>query len=190
VVATAAASSSSLEEAVIRHRECVMKVVNPELTPKERLSMAVLGLVGEWQEYITDLHDHREQTIHRDSLLMEMGDVCWYLQLLSMCTSSGFYVRESTQGTDLDHIGQIAEDVKKHLYHGRSLDTQRLTANITQLLTFMIQGVAGNREEYNDLLIKVLDMNTEKLYKRYPSGFVTGGGLRETSTGSSDSKKE
>ena len=70
--------------------------------------------------------------------------------------------------------GELVEPIKKHLYHGRSLDTDNLVKEAGDVLWYL----HGLLIECGSSLGQALSGNVDKLMARYPNGFVDGGGIR------------
>ncbi len=70
--------------------------------------------------------------------------------------------------------GEVIEPIKKHAYSGKDLDHEKLAEEIGDLLYY----VAGLCEAAGLDFETVARFNVAKLQKRYPGGFVKGGGIR------------
>ena len=70
--------------------------------------------------------------------------------------------------------GEVAEVIKKHLYHGKALDLNDLEKEMGDVL-YYIQAMCNLT---GLTLEKCMQHNADKLKKRYPNGFIEGGGLR------------
>lgn len=66
--------------------------------------------------------------------------------------------------------GEVIEPIKKHLYHGRSLDLN----NVAEELADVIWYVAAVANTLGIRLDVALDANVAKLQARYPEGFAGG----------------
>lgn len=69
------------------YREAMRSTLNTDLTHKERLLNAALGLCGESGE-LADLikkHFFQGHALDRDLAIKELGDVRWYLELMIDC---------------------------------------------------------------------------------------------------------
>jgi NTP pyrophosphatase (non-canonical NTP hydrolase) len=71
-------------------------------------------------------------------------------------------------------VGEVIEPLKKHLFHGKPIDTAHLMSEAGDVLWYL-----------NGLLItlgssveEAMEHNIKKLSARYPGGFVPGGGIR------------
>jgi NTP pyrophosphatase (non-canonical NTP hydrolase) len=71
--------------------------------------------------------------------------------------------------------GRICEAVKKDVYHGKPADRESMRGELGDLLWY----VAATAEDYGLSLADIAAANIEKLKRRYPDGFVRGGGIRE-----------
>lgn len=63
--------------------------------------------------------------------------------------------------------GECADIVKKHLFQGHELDTEKLANELGDVAWYL----AVTAKAIGMDLETVLQMNVEKLYKRYPDGF-------------------
>lgn len=63
--------------------------------------------------------------------------------------------------------GEVADIVKKALFHGHELDKEDLTNELGDVLWYLTQ-VA---DTFNISLEEIANMNVHKLFKRYPEGF-------------------
>lgn len=88
----------------------------------------------------------------------------------------------SAPSTDLQCIGlgiageagEVADEIKKVKYHGKTLDWDVLDKEVGDVLWY-IQCYANLR---GTTIPQLINKNMEKLEKRYPQGFVPGGGIR------------
>lgn len=63
--------------------------------------------------------------------------------------------------------GEIADYLKKHLFHGHDLDLAILQKEIGDQLWYLFMLA----EYYRLDMAKIAQMNIDKLWKRYPNGF-------------------
>lgn len=63
--------------------------------------------------------------------------------------------------------GEVAELVKKHLFHGHALDRQALMAELGDVLWYVARLAAALGISLGD----VAALNLDKLQRRYPNGF-------------------
>jgi NTP pyrophosphatase (non-canonical NTP hydrolase) len=70
--------------------------------------------------------------------------------------------------------GEVAEIIKKHLGHGQDVDVEKLTLELGDVLWY----ISALAHLYQISLEEVAEENLRKLAKRYPTGFVKGGGKR------------
>lgn len=70
--------------------------------------------------------------------------------------------------------GEVADLVKKHAWHGAALDEQRIAEELGDVLWY----IADLATALGLSLDAVASINVAKLRKRYPDGFVVGGGVR------------
>ncbi len=153
---------------------------NPILNHSEGDSAFVyfsFGLVGECIELFSL---YLAETVNRDDVKKEIGDVLWYLAMLMPITGVTEKDLElaiertrkyptNTARQIVKSAGQFTERVKKVVFHGHQRDETTfkfLLMEIYCLLCFLItmEGLT---------LTDVLTTNVEKLKKRYPDGFST-----------------
>lgn len=70
--------------------------------------------------------------------------------------------------------GEVADLLKKHLYHGVDLDRAKLCKELGDVLWYL----AALARHAGLSLNEVAQANISKLRARYPDGFVLGGGIR------------
>lgn len=70
--------------------------------------------------------------------------------------------------------GEVADLVKKELYHSVPADHDAIKKEIGDVLWY----AGAVAEDYGLTLAECAAGNVEKLRKRYPDGFVKGGGVR------------
>lgn len=70
--------------------------------------------------------------------------------------------------------GEVADMVKKRLYHDVPYSPHDMLKELGDCLWY----VTAVAEEHGFSLDTVARENVDKLRKRYPTGFVTGGGIR------------
>ncbi|WJP97081.1 nucleoside triphosphate pyrophosphohydrolase family protein [Macrococcus bovicus] len=63
--------------------------------------------------------------------------------------------------------GEVADQIKKHVFHGHELDQEELKKELGDVLWYIANLAAVNSIE----LSEVAEMNINKLKKRYPEGF-------------------
>lgn len=71
--------------------------------------------------------------------------------------------------------GEVCEPIKKHCFNGRSLDRNAVLGEIGDVLWY----ASALAQSLGSSLAEAAEMNAEKLRKRYPHGYVNGGGNRE-----------
>jgi len=65
--------------------------------------------------------------------------------------------------------GEVADILKKHLYQGHKLDKEHLKEELGDIMYYIVNLATM----YDIDMREVLEMNVEKLLKRYPEGFET-----------------
>jgi NTP pyrophosphatase (non-canonical NTP hydrolase) len=63
--------------------------------------------------------------------------------------------------------GEVADKLKKHLFHGHVLNAGELLYELGDILWYVSQAASA----LNINLSTIMEMNIEKLEKRYPGGF-------------------
>ncbi|UTH13308.1 nucleoside triphosphate pyrophosphohydrolase family protein [Macrococcus equipercicus] len=63
--------------------------------------------------------------------------------------------------------GEVADQIKKHVFHGHQLDRDELKKELGDVLWYIANLAAVNGIE----LAEVAELNINKLKKRYPEGF-------------------
>ena len=67
------------------YQECALTTANKELCPRDRLANAAMGLAGEAGETADLIKKHlfHDHPLDREKLKSELGDVLWYVAMLS-----------------------------------------------------------------------------------------------------------
>ena len=130
-----------------------------------------LGIQGE-------LYELRKCGVDSAEYIDELGDCWWYLAALHTVFGEHLdvsieYAEQSHETEECATLGQLAEMLKKWVFHDKPLDKHKLamwlgdlTVNLTKCLN-----------PYQDVGA-VWEHNIQKLQSRYPDGFVLGGGIR------------
>jgi NTP pyrophosphatase (non-canonical NTP hydrolase) len=71
--------------------------------------------------------------------------------------------------------GEVVELIKKHCFHGKALDRESLRKELGDVLWYISAICSEVGLELGD----VAEANIDKLFARYPNGFVEGGGNRD-----------
>ena len=71
-------------------------------------------------------------------------------------------------------VGEVVELIKKDRYHGLPLDADKLRSEVGDVLWYLTDLCA----QAGFTLADAAQANVDKLRKRYPNGFVKGGGVR------------
>lgn len=140
----------------------------------------VLGLVGEGGELVDELArgpaDYDENKV---SVINEMGDVLWYLEGI---IQNKFPGRRTTDLVRVDdgknvfhHYCKVAELAKKDAWHGKPAPQPELIHHLGAILR-ELESVASF---WSFTIEDAMRANIIKLKKRYPMGFVEGGGVRD-----------
>lgn len=70
--------------------------------------------------------------------------------------------------------GEVADLVKKHAWHGRKLDRAEIADELGDVLWYLADIATALGVSLEDIAAG----NVAKLRRRYPDGFVVGGGVR------------
>lgn len=73
--------------------------------------------------------------------------------------------------------GEVAQLIKKWLWHGQPLDPQRMADELGDVLWYVADLASACGLRLDD----VARGNVEKLWRRYPDGFTADGGRRDAS---------
>lgn len=139
------------------------------------LEVATLGLVGELGELFS-VPEGQEK-------IDELGDVVWYHGATAyVLAGSGQPLPEPTSAFVPNAVGEVCEAVKKYVWHGKQINGQEfsnaLSSVLAQALIFVSDREAPQAEDFAALMSRAAEANVAKLRKRYPNGFVEGGGVR------------
>lgn len=132
------------------------------------MACVALGLIGETGEVadIVKKHLWHGKPLDREHFIEELGDVAWYAVASALTQDRHVTPMRSPLGVGLaedveDLFRAVAEVVTDAPYEGVVLD----------YLADLASHVGATLDD-------VLEANMRKLDKRYPKGFVEGGGVR------------
>lgn len=142
--------------------------------PAGSLSTLALGLCGEWFEFL------ESRAANGRGCGKELGDALWYIVAIAVRIGrlEDIHIQQDVSGLGRDlwvqvemnirYACKVAELVKKHVAHGKSLDVE--------MIYFLLQKMLHNFHSFAQLttmgLGRVLDTNVEKLLDRYPNGWI------------------
>ena len=63
--------------------------------------------------------------------------------------------------------GEVTDILKKHLFHGHELDIQHLKEEIGDIMFYLVNLASIYEIDFSE----ILQINIDKLMKRYPDGF-------------------
>lgn len=66
--------------------------------------------------------------------------------------------------------GEVADMIKKHVFQGHGLDEEHFAKELGDVLWYIALGASAAGYSLDE----VMELNIEKLQKRYPNGFETG----------------
>lgn len=170
------------------------------LTWKEEFANATLGLIGEISEML-DAAEGADSLADWMRIPDEVGDVMFYLSwCYIMALSDGYEPPESMKlpgdfsewkheepdaeysaTVILSYAAKLGECIKKHAFHGKDKSFEIM--GYLQVIGVMLADIADAVCEKAQLpggLGRIVERNVIKLEARYPSGFVLGGGIRES----------
>ena len=130
-----------------------------------------MGCVGEFMEYRETLDKCTIPVSNEEinEIFREVGDVMHYA--VNLLTVLEHDVQTEKIGVhdnvNLDkHLGDILEITKKHIYHGHDLNKEALINAIYGVISYI-------KAAYPSNFGLILQMNIDKLKKRYPEKFTT-----------------
>ncbi len=171
-------------------------------------TIAALGLAGEaaevtalFEEYGAKLQAAPEQLEavtdeFTKKLILELGDTLWYVAAILdsfgldcseiddqlsdyeaidtlLAQLAGFNPARLCASLSM-HAGAACDRIKKAEWHGKDLDLDDLIADLSNVSVVISE--IGLRIKAG--MGEICQANVEKLEKRYPNGFVEGGGVR------------
>jgi NTP pyrophosphatase (non-canonical NTP hydrolase) len=170
-------------------QEACKRTRNPNLTTEEYLLNGTMGLAGEAAETLEVIfrhHNNLQDTVTRDLLIKELGDVAWYCADLTTTLEENLdtmvkfdlqHVAEPWRNRERDaegfgiHLaisgGKALEAVKKFVFHKKGGPAPTIRESIGQMLFYTT--LIGATVDFN--LQYVLQTNVDKLKARYPDGF-------------------
>lgn len=174
-----------------------LRTANPECRD---LTNAALGLCGESAEFANLLASTERTVMIKQHLAKELGDVAWYVAVASYILGydldevAGFiacldrvsdpderqkqvirhlhFMCDSVDSTVLSRrltilCGGFADQVKKHRFQGHELDKDKAELTLSAILDVLAALFWSVGYCFED----GLQMNVDKLRKRYPDGF-------------------
>lgn len=142
-----------------------------------RLANAAIGISSEASELVSLLlagSDDEQPML--DLIIKELGDVCWYAAEVANTLGILLEYKPHDKSSDLivpaflqvsKTAGAISETLKKFLFHGKILNPNFVSHQLSELLA----SVDALANKHNFTLETVLETNVEKLKKRYADGF-------------------
>lgn len=136
------------------------------------LTNYVLGIVGEFAEFNVELNKVDVKEVPGMDLVnkidKELGDTLHYL--FGMLTIMEVEFQEEklqkieSQMDIVQDLGNVAEIVKKHVFHGHSIDKNKLVDSVYRVISYI-----DTNFKYS--ISNILEKNIEKLKIRYPEKF-------------------
>lgn len=159
-----------------------LRTVNPELSPRERLLEAALGICGEAEEI---------QYAYPVDRIKEIGDLCWYyaqiVDVLHLDPETLWANKRPTlaqvpfgqqAGGLVRASGRLANVVQKHVFQGHE---QAIIMPAIREIPAQVADLAG-RMGYT--MPEIWAANIAKLEARYPNGFTVQASRERTDFGS------
>lgn len=150
----------------------IQRTWQDDMSQREQLCNAALGLVGEVGEF------------ERDRVMTELGDVAYYTYTLARLLEISPEAERVTRSTPslLTAAARVAEGVKKITFHAPDgAKKDRIVAGLCEDLGIIVSRIhyyASRSATDRYFLGEVLQGNIYKLRARYPDGFTAGGGIR------------
>lgn len=131
-------------------------------SPAINAAHCVLGIVGEWYEFLEALEDNDGVEI-----IKEGGDVCWYLSEIANIFGITLEIKIDEDNSFNYHQSRLAEQIKKFLAYGKQVNIADVEKNLNGMLShiyvkFLNLGIP---------MSIVYTTNTTKLQKRFPEKF-------------------
>jgi NTP pyrophosphatase (non-canonical NTP hydrolase) len=157
--------------------------------PEEIIGLGLAGEIGELLEASAEAIKLAQRQDVAGALAAvkleqkELGDVLWYVTALA--TSRNINLKD----VDLDsapadflttRVLKLVDKIKKDSWHGKKIVDFELRMDLAVIISSMRRyaKVWDAIPSARVLLEDISDLNVEKLKKRYPAGFVEGGGVR------------
>lgn len=138
------------------------------------LSNYALGVLGEWHELQKELNKVSLLEVPGMDLVNkiegEIGDVMHYLIGLLSIQQLEFDESKLEKIESLDEVEEdlsnIAECIKKYIYHGHKLDQEKFVNSIYRVISHL-------NTNFKNVMGIILEKNIQKLKIRYPEKFTT-----------------
>lgn len=151
----------------------------------QRLGNFGLGIAGETAEFIDAVVNLEFAGGESTAIIKEAGDVNWYCATL--CTTAGLSFQAVVDGAKEAEAaplyvcigrlgkaaGDVAEYVKKVVYHGHALDETKLGKLIGNVLAWLKLFC----RRYGLCMQEICNTNIAKLKQRYPDGFTSAASI-------------
>lgn len=159
----------------------VLRTVNKDLTEKELLCMAVMGMCGELGELYELVHADKVVDVTKSVLIeKEAGDFLWYFALLTHTTGCTDVSESPTmfiEGDAVESLQNLSQDVftatdiiKKHVFHNKPINFSS-GSDWHRLVYLIFERFKVFTALNNVGLQQVMQTNVNKLIARYPDGF-------------------
>lgn len=152
------------------------------------LEYAALGLAGEMGELLEAVGEafkpaRDEADLKRKSraVLLEAGDVLWYVNAIAYHFDMGLeeldgFMRYEA-GTLTIASARVCDAIKKQGWHGSTGNRMHMFRDLSTVLA-NVRNILQQLRPESYVLEDAAEANVEKLRRRYPEGFVEGGGNR------------
>lgn len=170
------------------YSDLAKRTINHPLPTKAKQLHSLFGITGEIGEIVEIINSTPYSEIlkeHKNHILSELGDMMWFIN--EWCIANGFGLATVSTLTNLDKYrfdtfnslvfklsmtNGLIQSVYQKDFQGHEVDNLYLAKLMSELIA-IVQGFVYSLEiEDNTFSIEnVMDMNVEKLKKRYPNGF-------------------
>lgn len=125
--------------------------------------------LNEYQQGITHTYRTGRKPNHALGLAGEIAEAAELMQAYELDPLAAFHAIRAMRT-----VGHICDRVKKDEYHKREVDLDEMKKELGDVLWYL----TALATDYGFTLDDVARTNLDKLRKRYPEGFTTGGGIR------------
>lgn len=118
----------------------------------------------------------RFKKIQAQDKVSKMGKLSLNEYQVQALTTAGTHTHPEVYGAlaVAGEAGEVADAIKKKVFHGAAITN----VDIAKELGDVLWGLAYLAHYLGYTLQEIAEMNTAKLKKRFPHGYVTGGGIR------------
>jgi NTP pyrophosphatase (non-canonical NTP hydrolase) len=172
------------------YQERSKATINQSLTDEQQLSNFLMGLIGEFGELVDRIKKHHFQghAIEPDKMIAEAGDVCWYC--ISTLTHFGIDANELPtiavgNGNRIENLIFVAHaQIGSIIRHAADPNQELFRTSLACDTSVLFQLVATIIRNYapDCTLEEILNLNVDKLARRYAGRFSTASSQQRTET--------